>query len=153
MRQENYDYATELFTQCVVGDPQNLLYVQGFLGNLKLKHKNNRKGDKLASMKTLRTRGVVKKAAMQKDWAAVIRTGLEVLKLNPWDVATLKIMASACAELGADDCQLAYLRVALETNPKDPDTNRVCGDALAKRKLLDQAIACWHRAQKARPGE
>ena len=149
----NYDYATELFSQCVVGDPQNLLYVQGFLGNLKLKYKNNRKGDKLASMKTLGTRGMVKKAAMQKDWATVIKTGLDVLKLNPWDIATLKVMASTCSELGADDSQLAYLRLALEANPKDPDTNRVCGRALAKRKLFDQAIACWHRVQQACPND
>ncbi len=30
----NYDYATDMFTQCVLADPGNLLYVSNFVGNL-----------------------------------------------------------------------------------------------------------------------
>jgi hypothetical protein len=37
MQQDNYDYAAELFTQCVAGDPSNFIYLQSFLSNLKKK--------------------------------------------------------------------------------------------------------------------
>ncbi len=47
MAQENYDYATELFRQCVWGDPGNKAFVQNFLGNLQKKYANNRKGSSL----------------------------------------------------------------------------------------------------------
>ncbi len=153
MRQENYDYATELFTQCVLGDPGNLLYVQGFLGNLKQKYNNNKKGDKLAFMKALGAKGLVKKAAMQKDWPTLFKNGLEVLKLNPWDVGTLTTLAAACEELELHEAQLVYLRLALDADPKDPNINRICGRALGRRKLYDQAIACWHRVEQAVPGD
>ncbi len=153
MRQENFDYATELFGQCVTGDPQNVLYVQGFLGNLKGKYKNNRKGDKLASVKTLGARGMVKKSSVQKDWKGVVKNGLDVLKLNPWDVSTLKAIAAASKELGGDDAQLAYLRMALECNMKDAEINRICARALGDRKIFDQAIACWHRVEQSHPGD
>ncbi|HVW37143.1 MAG TPA: hypothetical protein VHB99_07550, partial [Pirellulales bacterium] len=36
----NYDYATQMFTQCVVGDPANLLYTQNFISNLQKKYNN-----------------------------------------------------------------------------------------------------------------
>jgi tetratricopeptide (TPR) repeat protein len=153
MRQENYDYATELFTQCVLGDPGNLLYVQGFLGNLKQKYNNNKKGDKLAFMKVLGSKGMVKKASLQKDWGNLFKSGLEILKLNPWDVSTLTALAAACEELELYDAQLVYLRLALDADPKDPNINRTCGRALGRRKLFDQAIACWHRVEQAIPGD
>ena len=53
MAQENFDYATELFRQCVWGDPGNKAFVQNFLGNLQKKYANNRKGSSLAKFKEL----------------------------------------------------------------------------------------------------
>ena len=32
MQTGNFDYATELLTQCVIGDPGNQIYAQTFLG-------------------------------------------------------------------------------------------------------------------------
>jgi hypothetical protein len=40
----NYDYATEMFSQCVVKDPAQKLYLDSFLDNLKKKYNNNKKG-------------------------------------------------------------------------------------------------------------
>ncbi|NQT15522.1 MAG: heavy metal-binding domain-containing protein, partial [Planctomycetes bacterium] len=114
--QENYDYATELFTQCVAGDPANFIYLQAFLTNLKKKYNNNKKGSNLAFIQGRGARGAAKKAASQKDWPGVIKAGLEALKLNPWDVATLKPMADAAGNIGARDCKLAYLKIAQEAN-------------------------------------
>jgi tetratricopeptide (TPR) repeat protein len=153
MRQENYDYASDMFTQCVLGDPANPVYVQSFLGNLRQKYNNNKKGDNLAFFKVVGSRGMVKKAQMQKDWLAVLKSGVDVLKSNPWHVGTLKAMAAACQELGFGESQLHFLKMALERSLNDLDVNRLCARALKDRKMFDQAIACWHRVEKVRPGD
>ena len=40
----DYGYAHDLYTQCMVDDPANLIYLQHFLGNLGQKYGNNKKG-------------------------------------------------------------------------------------------------------------
>jgi tetratricopeptide (TPR) repeat protein len=151
--QGQYDYATDLLTQCVIGDPGNVIYTRAFLDNLFKKYNNNKKGSNLAGLQGLGVQGQIKKASMSKDWAGVIKSGMEMLKLNPWHVATLTQMAAACEEMHLDDCQLAYLKSALDANPKDPDVNRLCGRALARMGHYDQAISCWHRVEQAKPGD
>ena len=84
-----------------------------------------------------------------------------MLKINPWDVPTLTAMASALEGFVASwnssgqfsDGELFLLKCALEANPKDPDVNRLCGIALGKRGQFDQAIACWHRVEQAKPDD
>jgi tetratricopeptide (TPR) repeat protein len=152
MRQGQHDYAHELFSQCVLGDPANPAYVQSFLANLKQKYNNNKKGSNLAAFTGFGARAKVKTAAMKKDWLTVLKRGLDTLKLNPWHVRTLRHLARACDELGCLDSQLWFLRTALEHDPKDPDVNRECAMALKGKKQYDQAIACWHRVEQARPG-
>ncbi len=44
-----------------------------------------------------------------------------------------------------------YLHCALKANAEDPETNRLCAIAAGERGLFDQAIACWHRVEKALP--
>ena len=56
--QESYDYATELLSQCVWGDPGNKAYVQSFLGNLQKKYANNRKGSSFGQFKELGSRSI-----------------------------------------------------------------------------------------------
>lgn len=153
MRQENFDYATTLFSQAVLGDPGNPMYVQGFLANLKQKYNNNKKGAGMAFLSSAGKKGMVKKAQMQKNWLAVIQNGIEVLKLNPWDTGTLTAMATACDELGASEAQLHYLKVALEHDSNDVEINRICARALKDLQRYDEAIACWHRVEKAKPGD
>src|SRR5687767_7133701 len=63
----DFDYADQMFTQCVLEDPGNLLYVSNFLGNLKKKYNNNKKGSKLAGVRGMTIKGSIKKAQMQKD--------------------------------------------------------------------------------------
>ncbi len=135
MRQENHDYATELFTQCVACDPGNAVYIQSFLANLKQKYKNNKKGSGLAFLRTAGLRSMVKKAQVQKDWANVVKSGLEVLKSNPWDLGTLKTMAAACEEMGHGESQLHYLKMAQDHSPRDPEINKLCAKALHARTV------------------
>ena len=147
----NYDYATEMFTFCVQGDPGNLIYTQNFLGNLQKKYGNNKKGASFAGMKGATSKGAITKASMQKDWLAVIKSGLEMLKINPWDLPTLKAMANACEQLQFDECQLAYLKLALDVDIADAEVNRLNARALGRLAHFDQAIVCWTRVQKAIP--
>ncbi len=153
MMREEYDYAAELFAQCVAGDPGNYIYVQSFLENLKKKYHNNKRGSKLAVIQGARARGAAKKAASQKDWPGVIKAGVEALKLNPWDVSTLSQMADASHELGNYDVQLAYLKIAKDGDPRDPKVNKLCALALAELGQFDQAIACWRQVELARPND
>ena len=151
--QDNFDYATEYFTHCVLGDLNNRIYWEGYFGNLRKKYANNKKGAKLASIRTSASRASIKKAQMQKDWAGVIRSGLDVLALNPWDAHALMAMAAAGEELGLDEVPLVFLKSALDAAQKDPNINRACGHALRTRKQFNQAKACWLRVLEARPDD
>jgi len=154
MSQDNYDYATELFAQCVVGDPSNPIYVQNYIGNLQRKYNNNKKGaGMMAQLKVRGARASLKKALQAEHWDEVIRHGLEVLTANPWDVPALRAMATAAEHSGDEEPELIYLRSALDANAKDPDVNVQCAKALERREEFDQAIACLHRAEKARPDD
>jgi tetratricopeptide (TPR) repeat protein len=100
-------------------------------------------------MRTATTKGVIKKAEMQKDWLAVLKNGAEVLKLNPWDTSTLTSMAAACDSLGFDECQVVYLQAALDFDVKDAEVNRLMGRALERQGQFDRSIICWQRVLQA----
>jgi tetratricopeptide (TPR) repeat protein len=152
--QGNFEYAINLFSQCVTGDPGNPIYARQMLSTLSKQYNNSAKNvSKLAGIKSTGTRASLQKSKMQKDWAGVIKTGIDVLKGNPWDVATLTSMAQACEEMSLSESQLCYLKMALDVNPKDIEVNRYCGRALARIGAFDQAIACWHRVEQAKPGD
>ena len=147
----DHEYAIEMFQQCVQGDPSNLVYLQSYLVALRKKYNNNKRGDRMAGIKGSGLRSQVRKAVAKKEYDAAIVAGTEMLKLNPWDLPTLQSMAEACDRLGYDECQLVYLKAALDGNLKDVDLNRNCAKALTKRGLFDQAITCWHRVEQAKP--
>jgi tetratricopeptide (TPR) repeat protein len=150
---EDFNYAAKLLSQCVEGDSGNMKYVQSYMENLRKVFKNNRKGAFLAVLKERGARGALKKAEAQGEWYEVILNGVNILKVNPWDVKTLRSMALASTNLGDRDCQMYYLKAALESNPKDPLTNKLCAKALADRGQYDQAINCWHRVEQANPND
>ena len=94
--QGQFDYATQMYSDCVLGDPANPVYVKSFLSNLAKKYQGNKKGSKMAGMATMGARGLLKKASMQKDWANVFTNSLEILKSNPWDTGALIELGKAC---------------------------------------------------------
>ncbi len=150
--QNNHDYATQLLTECVMGDPMSLPYLRSFIENLQKKYNNNRKGASLAQLQTMRLRRNLQKALSESKWDDVIRTGLELLAFNPWDVVTLRHMASAIQAVAPlAETELYLLKCALEANPKDVETNKQCARAMADRGQFDQAIACWHRVEQVMP--
>jgi tetratricopeptide (TPR) repeat protein len=150
----DFDYATNMFQTCVAGDPSNQIYIKQFLANLCKRYNDNKKGAGFTSAPKLNLlKGSIKKAHYSKDWTSLIKTGLDVLKLNPWDISTLSVMAEACDALNFDEAQLAYLKQALDVDAKDAEVNRKFGRALARQGQFDQAIACWHRVEQAKPND
>lgn len=147
----SYDYAADMYTQCILGDPGNTIYARNFLGNLQKKYGNNKKGSKLAAVTGAPHRAAIRKSEMQKDWPGVVKAGLELLKVNPWDLGGLTAVAAACAALECDEAQLVYLKGALDLNIKDPEVNRLAGRALARLGKFPEAILCWKRVQAAKP--
>jgi tetratricopeptide (TPR) repeat protein len=149
----DFDYANQLFTQCVSEDPANLVYLQAFLGNLQKKYGNKKKGSAFSSLKIKAHRPAMAKAADKGNWQAAFEAGCAALALNPWDIPTLQQMAEMCDVLGIDECQLYYLRWALDVDPREPSVNRQAAMTLTRMGQFDQAIACWQRVQQAKPGD
>ncbi len=142
-KQGNFDYAHDMYASCVNKDPGNLEYVEAFLSNLQTKYNNNKKGGRGRG-----SRHDFKKAIAEQEWNEAIELGLELLKYNPWDVATLRSLAEACHVLHLNEVELRYLKNALEANPKDIEVNKHCATSLARMGQFDQAIACWHRIEE-----
>ena len=147
----DFDYADQMFRQCVSGDPGNLIYTQNLLTNLKKKYNNNKKGAKMAGLRTTGAKARLKNAQRKKNWVDAIKAGLECLHYNPWDTATLTDIAKSCEELEASDVQIEYLKLALEGNIKDASLNRAAATAFAKVARFDEAIACLERIAANQP--
>jgi tetratricopeptide (TPR) repeat protein len=133
-----------MFTECVLNDPSNLEYVEALLDNLQQKHDNNKRG---ARLRGFVNRGPFKKAVAAGNWNDIFRLGIELLKANPWDVATLRALADVCKVNRYNEVELRYLKNALDFNPKDIEVNKHCAESLARMGQFDQAIACWHRIE------
>ncbi|MCE9546932.1 MAG: tetratricopeptide repeat protein [Planctomycetia bacterium] len=146
-----FDYANEMFTSCVAGDPGNVIYTQNFLNNLLRKYNNNKKGGKFAGLRGAGAKSKMSKCRRKKDWLGTIRNGLGYLKFNPWDTAVLTEIAAACAEFQYDDTRIEYLKVALAANTNDVDLNKAAALAFEDVADFDNAIKCWERIGKAKP--
>lgn len=153
MQAREYDYANEMFTQCYTKSPGNLVYLQSFIANLRMKYGNNKKGAGFAKLKGGAARSQLKIAEARSKFDDVIKSGVELLKLNPWDSSTLFAMGKASIALGYDDAGLALLKHAIESDPNDVETNRFAANELAERNLFDDAIACCQRILNVRSND
>lgn len=149
----DYDYAHDLFGQCLREDPANLIFLQHVLGNLAQKYGNSKKGARFAGLKIKATRMALHKAAGKGQWSDAFAAACDALKLNPWDTSALLDVAEAYREVGSDECQLYVLRWALDVAPKDVTVNRRAAETLSRLGQFDQAISCWRRVELARPGD
>jgi tetratricopeptide (TPR) repeat protein len=149
----DYVYAHDLFAQCLVEDPANLIYLQHFLGNLAQKYGNSKKGVRFSGLKSKSSRMALNKAAGKGQWKEAFTAACEALKSNPWEVSTLLDVAEAYQQIGSDDCQLFVMRWALDASPKDIAVNRKAAETLTRLGQFDQAIGCWRRVEQAKPGD
>lgn len=149
----DYDYAHDLYAQCLIEDPANLIYLQHFLGNLSQKYGNAKKGVRFAALKSKTSRMSLNKAAGKGQWKEAFTAACDALKSNPWETSTLLDVADAYQQIASDDCQLYVLRWALDAAPKDLTVNRKAAEALARLGQFDQAISCWRRVEQAKPND
>ena len=140
----DFDYAHDLYSQAVLNDPGNLVYVEAMMDNLQRKYKNNKKGGRFS----FGGRKAFKAAVAEEDWDEIFREGIEILKTNPWDTQALREMARACAFNRYNEAELRYLKNALDGKPKDVDVNRHCAQSLARMGQFDMAISCWNRVHE-----
>ena len=147
-KERNYDYAQEMFAQCVIHAPANVLYAEALLKNLR---------EKFSGRKKKSTFGfgpggsrALKKSLQGSEWTNVLRHGVDLLKNDPWDVIALRAIAQACEAQHYNEVELVYLKQALDANPKDVEVNRHCARSLGRMGQFDQAIACWHRVETLR---
>ena len=127
----NADYAIEMYTACVVGDPGNAVYLQAFLGILRKKHPPKKSGGLASLFGGSKGGGLWKKvnAGQHRD---VIKQGVDILKANPYDSGALLAMAEACAQLAYSATRQVYLKSALDAAPADPEVNRHCAKFAAE---------------------
>ena len=146
----NADYAIEMFSACVLGDPGNAIYLQSLLAALRKKHGPKKSGGVTAFWPAGLRGGSLKKLAATAQWREVLKQGLVLLKSNPYDHTCQLAMADACGQLLLHDTQRCYLRSALDAAPSDPEVNRQCARFLADHGEFDQAIACWVRVSNVK---
>jgi len=146
-----HDYACDMFFECVLGDPGNIIYLQSYVANLRKKFGEKKKKSVFSMLST----GGIKTAEVKKNWIGVIKNGLELLKSNPWDNTAFAAMGKACLELGDDykEAGLAYLKHSIDSNPNDAEVNRLAGRILREMKKFDDSIACWTRVRKIKPDD
>ena len=149
----DHDYAHDLYAQCVAEDPANLVYAQHFRANLTKKFGAGKKSSSFGGLLNKTSRGAVEKAASKGKWEDAFAAGCAGLKKNPGDIGTLQAMGAACGELEQVECQLFYLRWAMDVDPTDIESNRQAAAALATIGEFDQAIACWKRVQQQKPND
>ncbi len=125
---------------CVLGDPSEVIYAQSLLDELRRRPRMEPPRSELSAVLA-----AMNEALAERRWREVLNHGLELLRANPWDVDTLRAMASACADLADGTTELVYLKAALEANPKDSKVNRDCATALARRGRIEEAIECLQR--------
>ena len=153
MTQGAHDYATEMFIQCLLGDPSNIVYIQAYVLNLRQKYNDNKKGNSMAFLKSAGIKSAIKTASVRKKWDDVLKNGAEMLKINPWDAGTFAAMGRACLEKDFPLAGLAYYKQAVESSPNDVEINRNSARALQEMEEYDQAIACWSRVLKIKPND
>ena len=144
-----HDYACDMFFECVIGDLGNIIYLQSYVANLRKKFGEKKKKSMFAVFST----GGLKTAEVKKNWIGVIKSGLELLKSNPWDSTAFAAMGKACLELGLEESGLAYLKHSIDCNPNDVEVNRVAGRILREMKKFDDSVACWTRVKKLKPDD
>lgn len=163
--QEKYDYAADLYADCLRGDPGNYEYLLCLMTVL---HKRYGSAKKLGPMVQFKARGeksALKKAIAQCNWDEALQQGIDVLLVNPWDAAVLTQMATACGEIlnqegmtvavSYGDCELLYLKCAYDATLRGdkPDVD-ICiqmAEALDKRNRWVEAISFWHKVEVVHP--
>lgn len=151
MQKENWDYAIQMFHQCVRFEPSNLLFRQTLRGCEEKKYGGNKTGAKMAGMKLMSVRGKSKKAQLKKDWEAVDKACEEGLQVNPWDPQLNADLGTALKELGHATCAAFAYEKAVGADPKNKEFLRQLAELYEERGDYKLSVGCWERIAKLDP--
>ncbi|MEZ6142454.1 MAG: tetratricopeptide repeat protein [Zavarzinella sp.] len=147
----DYDYGIRLLLTCCKLDPTNLTFRKKLRKTQKLKHNNNMRGSRLATMSTLRTRSKLKSAKNANDYLMVLELAEEILTHNPWDSGVQLDMAWAFEGLEQVDLAIYIMDQAREKDPHDVNVNRALARLLEKRGNFLQAMKLWQMVLEKLP--
>ncbi|MDR2345600.1 MAG: tetratricopeptide repeat protein [Planctomycetaceae bacterium] len=147
MMNQSYDYANEMFRECFLCDPSNIIYLKSFLDNLKRKFGEKKKKGIFSFLSSK------KEATTEKKAEVILKSGIETLQSDPWDVKALLSSGGACEVLGYHDSALEFYKSAVESEPSNVDANKICAKALRKNADFDGALLCVMRIRKANPND
>jgi len=149
----DYDYATQVLKDAVLGDPTNVVYLQNLLRKLRTKTKRKARRDGPEGLKAHAARSAMKNALEADDWKVMIDAVCELLKRAPDDVTSLLALATAYEKRGAGECELYCLTTVFQTDSNDLDILRPLGRALARAGKNKKALGCWRRIKAISPGD
>ena len=150
----DYDYAHDLFSQCLVEDPANLIYLQHFLGNLAQKYGNNKKG---VPVRRAEDEGLADDAQQGGRQGPVARSVYRRVRgvqspirgrrrrCSMWPTPTSKSAATNANSMCCVGHSMPRRRMST--------VNRKAAEILTRLGQFDQAISCWRRVEQAKPGD
>lgn len=147
----NFDFAVEMFSNCVKHIPDHLLYRQMLRGAECKKYRDNKTGASMAFLRVTGVRGKTKKARYQKNWRELDQAGEEGLTINPWDAHFNADIGEAAVRLGYQEVAVFSYEKAVESDPKNKDYLRALAHAYEKRLRYPEAIRIWERVQQLDP--
>jgi tetratricopeptide (TPR) repeat protein len=147
----NFDYAVEMFTNCVRFVPDHLNYRQFLRGAECKKYRNNRSGASLAFLRVAGVRTKTAKARYQKNWRELDHAAEEGLAINPWDAQFNADVGDAATHLGYNEVAIFSYEKAVETDSKNKEFLRSLARAYERKIRYPEAIRIWERVRELDP--
>lgn len=153
MQKENWDYAIQMYLQCVRMVPDNLLFRQTLRGCEKKKYGGNKTGAKMGGMKLMGPRGRIKKGQMKKDWPAVDQASEEGLAINPWDSQLNADLGDACSNREFKEIAVFAYECAVEGDANNKVLLKTLAELYEQRGDFTLAGQVWDRIARIDPND
>ena len=153
MQKENWDYAIQMFLQCVRMVPDNLLFRQTLRGCEKKKYGNNKSGAKMGGMKLMGPRGRIKKGQIKKEWNLVDQACEEGLAINPWDSQINADLGAACVHLEYKEIAVYAYECAVEGDGNNKELLQHLAELYEARGDYNVAVTVWERISRIDPND
>lgn len=153
MQKENWDYAIQMFLQCVRMVPDNLLFRQTLRGCEKKKYGNNKSGAKMGGMKLMGPRGRIRKGQLKKEWKLVDQACEEGLTINPWDSQLNADLGLACIRLEYKEVAVYAYECAVEGDSNNKDLLQRLAELYEARGDFQVAVTVWERICRVDPND
>lgn len=153
MQKENWDYAIQMFLQCVRMVPDNLLFRQTLRGCEKKKYGNNKSGAKMSGMKLMGPRGRIKKGQLKKEWNLVDQASEEGLAINPWDPQLNADLGEACIKQEFKEIAVYAYECAVEGDSNNKELLQQLAELYEARGDFQVAVTVWERICRVDPND